>query len=218
MSYYPVTGSRFFVSDAAGLASALTVSALTNGSPPTATTSTSHSYVDNDEVLMLSGWEDIDQSVFRVNALAANTFSLDGYDTSSTDWYPAGSGTGTCKKVTTWLEMGQVLGVQNQGGGERNITVNPVNKRNGIRIPVGFEPASLSFTLGYDPARSDQVSLMAASRILGKRAFKFALPGGGYAYCYGTVAMSQVPTFDTNSVMQISVSVGIDGLFTMYSA
>ena len=56
-------------------------------------------------------------------------------------------------------------------------------------------------TLGYDPARADQIALLAASRALARRAIKFALPGSGYAYRYGTVTLSPVPNFNGNGVL-----------------
>lgn len=213
MSLYTVAGAKFFVST--GLASAKTVSAITNASPAVAT-ATAHGYSDNDEVLMVSGWEDTDKSIFRVDQLTTDTFSLPGFDATNTDWYPAGSGVGTAQKISGWLELGQVIGVQSQGGGPRNITTNLLNRRNPIITPVGFEASSLQFTLGYDPALADQIALLAASRVLAKRAFKFVLPGSAYAYCYGTVAMSNIPAMDSQSVLSRQVTVGIDGLFTQF--
>jgi len=213
MSLYTVAGAKFFVST--GLASAKTVSAATNAAPPVLT-ATAHGYVDNDEVLMNLGWEDADKSIFRVDQLTTDTFSLPGFDATDNNWYPAGSGTGTAQKISGWLEMGQVIAVQSQGGGPRNITTNLLNRRNPIVTPVGFEASTLQFTLGYDPALADQVALLAASRVLAKRAFKFVLPGGAYGYCYGTVAMSNIPQMDTQSVLTRQVTVGIDGLFTQF--
>lgn len=213
MAYYPVTGSRIYIQSA--IAATKTVSALTNASPPVAT-ATAHGYSDNDEVLILNGWEDTNYSVFRVDSLTTDTFSLLGFDATDTDWYTAGSGTGTAQKITTWLAIGQVLGVQSTGGDPRNITVQPIDKRNPVNIPVGFNASSLTLTLGYDPAQASQIEMLTASRGLDKRAIKFTLPGSGYAYCYGTVALSNVPTFDTNSVMQVTCALSIDGLFTKY--
>lgn len=213
MAYYPVTGSRIYIQSA--IAAAKTLSALSNASPPVAT-ATAHGYADNDEVLVLNGWEDTNYSVFRVDQLTTDTFSLLGFDSSDTDWYPSGSGTGTAQKITTWLSIGQVLGVQSSGGDPRNIVVQPIDKRNPVNIPVGFNASSLTLTLGYDPAQASQIEMLTASRSLDKRAIKFALPGSGYAYCYGTVALSNVPTFDTNSVMQVTCALSIDGLFTKY--
>lgn len=213
MSYYPVTGSRIYIQSA--IAAAKNITALTNANPPVGT-STAHGYVDNDELLILNGWEDTNYSVFRANQLTTDTFELLGFDASDTDWYPSGSGTGTAQKITTWTAIGQVLGVNSTGGDPRNITVQPIDKRNPINIPVGFNASSLTLTLGYDPAQAAQIEMLSASRSLGKRAIKFVLPGGGYAYCYGTVALSNIPTFDTNGVMQIAAALSIDGMFTKY--
>lgn len=213
MAYYPVTGARLYIQSA--IAATKTISALTNASPPVAT-STAHGYTTNDEVLVLNGWEDTNYSVFRTNVIDANSFSLLGFDASDTTWYPAGSGTGTAQKITTWTSIGQVLGVQSSGGDPRNITVQPIDKRNPVNIPVGFNASSLTLTIGYDPSQAAQVEMLTASRSLAKRAIKFALPGSGYAYCYGTVALSNVPTFDTNSVMQVTCALSIDGLFSKY--
>lgn len=215
MAYYPVQGSRCYVQST--IASAVTITDITNASPPVVTAA-SHGYVDNDEVLHLVGWEDFNYSVFRVNQLTTNTYSLDGYDASNTDWYPAGSDTGTAQKITAWTEIGQVLGIQSSGGGVRNITIQPYDKRNPVNIPIGFEASTLSFTLGYDPSQASQVALLAASRTLAKRAVKFALSGGGYAYCYGTVAMNPIPNFNPNGVLEATVAISIDGLFTSYTS
>lgn len=213
MSYYPVIGSRCYVST--GFAAATDVTDITNAAPPVAT-SASHGLVDNDEALMLVGWEDFNYSVFRVNQLTTGTFSLDGYDATNTDWYPQGSDTGTVAKVSGWQEIGQILGIQGGGGGVRNVTVQPYDRRTPQNIPIGFEAATLSMTLGYDPARDDQIALLAASRALARRAIKFALPGSGYAYCYGTVALSPVPNFNPNGVLERTLAISIDGLFTQY--
>lgn len=211
--YYPVLGSKIFIQSA--IAAAKNITGATNVSP-TVLTSTAHGFADNDEVLINSGWEDLDGSVFRVDQLTADTFSLPGFDATNTDWYPAGSGTGTAKKITTWLQIGQVLGVTGGGGSPKTITANPIDRRNPVIIPVGFEASTLQLTLGYDPALAAQVEMLSASRALGKRAIKFILPGGGYAYAYGTVALSSIPTFDTNSVMQKTMAMSLDGMFTQY--
>jgi len=96
------------------------------------------------------------------------------------------------------------------------ITAQPIDRRNPINQAVGFNASTLTLTLGYDPALAAQVEMLSASRSLGKRAVKFTLPGGGFAYCYGTVALSNIPTFDTNSFMTVSCALSVDGLFTKY--
>ncbi len=211
MSYLTLRGSKFFVST--GLLGAVNITDISNGVNPVVTAA-AHGYADNDEVLLNVGWEDFDQAVFRVDQLTTGTFALPGYDSSNTDWYPQGSDTGTAQKIGGWQEIGQVLNITGQGGDAKYEEVDPFDKRNGIRLPVGFNPSSMEMTLGWDQSRADQQALAAASRVLGKRAFKFALPNSRFAYGYGTVAMSAMPMFET--VLKTRVAVSFDGLFTSF--
>lgn len=212
MGYKTVVGSKCYVST--GLASAVAISNITNDEPPLVTSAT-HSLSDLDEVLLAVGWEDFNDSIFRVNQTSTTEFELTGYDSSNTDWYPAGSDTGTLQKVTGWQEIGQVLGITSAGGDARFIDLNPYDRRNGVRLPTGFNASSLDFELGYDSSRTDQQLLMTASRQLSKLGFKFALTGGGFAYAYGTVSASALPQFQ--DVLRRRVSVSIDGLFTSFT-
>ena len=210
MAYFSIVGSRFQIGTA--LAAAKTVSGISNAAPPIVT-ATAHGYTTNDEVLLTSGWEDFDQSVFRATVIDANTFSLAQQSATNTDWYPAGSGGGTAQKITTWLSIGQVLQVNGGGGTPRNETLNPLDRRNPVLLPTGFDSATINFTLGMDLSRTDQQTLLTYSNGLTKAPFKFVLPGGGYMYCYGTVSMSRMPTFDR--VLQVGVSVAVAGIPVM---
>jgi hypothetical protein len=213
MSYRTVVGSKCYVST--GLGTAVAISDITNADPAVFT-SAAHSLVDGDEALLLVGWEDFNESIFRVDSLSSTTAALTGYSSTNTDFYPPGSDTGTLQKVSGWQEIGQILNITNSGGDARFIDLQPYDRRNGIRIPTGFNPASLEFELGYDHSRTDQALLMAASRTQSKLGFKFILTGGGYAYAYGTVSASALPSFQ--DVLRRRVSVAIDGLFTSFTS
>jgi hypothetical protein len=210
--YHTLPGSRFYVSS--GLGSAKTVSNISNAEPPVVTAN-GHGFSNADEVLALVGWEDFNNSVFRVANVTTNSVELPGYDSTDTDLYPQGSDTGTLVPINGWIEIGQVLGVSSSGGDAKYEEVNPYEKRNGIRLPYGFAAAGLEFTLGFDPANAAQVSMLGSSRKLGKRAVKFLLPGSAYAYCYGTVSASELPMFE--NVLKRKVSISIDGWFTSFT-
>lgn len=212
MSYFPIVGSKCYLST--GLEAGKTVSNITNAAPPVAS-STSHGYSNDDEVLMVVGWEDFNGSVFRVSNVATNTFELTGYDSTDTDLYPQGSDTGTAYEITGWEEIGQVLSITSSGGDMRSIDLNPYDKRNGIKIPTGFNPAGLEFVLGYDRTLTAQQSLLTASRSQAKLAFKFLLAGPSYAYAYGYVSASEMPSFE--DVLRRRVAVSVEGLFTSFS-
>ncbi len=99
MSYNTLIGAQFFLSTT--LEAAKSVTAITNAAPPVAT-SAAHGYANGDEILLLNGWDDFNESVVRASAVATNNFTVAGYDTSSTDFYPAASAPGTAQKIAGW--------------------------------------------------------------------------------------------------------------------
>src|SRR4249919_4185505 len=119
MSYSLPNGSTVHIGSAVG--SALTVTVATNANP-CVMTSTAHGLSNGDYVIVTSGWSRTTDKVFRVANITTNTFELEGHDTTSTTVYAAGSGTGSVKKVTTWTQITQVLGVTSQGGEQQCAT------------------------------------------------------------------------------------------------
>lgn len=214
MSYLTIVGSKMFIGTTLGTEKTLV--GLSNADPVVATV-TAHGYTDDDEVLIGSGWEDFSGSIFRVDSLTTDTFSLPGYEAEDTDFFPAGSGGGTAQEITAWTEITQVLNVQKNGGGPRVISANPINLRNGVRKTVGREASDFTLNLAWDLSLTVQGVLAKASRRFGKLPFKFLLNGGGYAYSYGQVDMDTLPSFDTNSFMNVNVNVSLDGIFTVFN-
>src|SRR5574337_336414 len=190
MAYSFPEGSRFYF--ASVFAAPKTITAVTNANPAVATC-TSHGYTAGDELVFSSGWDDATDTVWRMGAIDVNTFQLTGLDSSSTSWYPNGSGTGTTKKVTTWVEMLQVLNISTSGGDARFTTIEPLSRRNAISAPTGFNPSSITLTLGYDPTLSYVDTLKGLSRTLSPTAIKIAVSGAGTAYGYGYISASEVP-------------------------
>ena len=69
------------------LASAKTVTAITNANPAVATC-TGHGYTTGDEIMLSSGWEDATDSVYKIEAVDANSFKILGLDTTNTSFFP----------------------------------------------------------------------------------------------------------------------------------
>lgn len=216
MAYFLAEGSKFLFSETFG--SPITVTAATNADP-TVLSAVGHGLIDNDEVLFTSGWEDATDAVWKADQLSADTLSLKGLDATDTQWYPAGAGTGTLRKVTNWLEIGQVLDVQPNGGDARNVTIEPLSRRNAINMPAGFNASSINLTLGYDPSTASQIALNKISRNLSKRiAFKFLLAGGQTGYGYGTAQLAQMPSIAKGSAISVGLTVNFLGLFVGYAS
>jgi hypothetical protein len=214
MAYYFPEGSKFYFSKT--FAAAKTVSAITNANPAVVT-STAHGYVDGDEILLTSGWEDATDTVFRVDQLTVDTFSLLGLNSVNLNYYPAGSGAGEARKVSTWVEIPQVLGISTSGGDARFTTISPLAKRNDINVPTGFNAMSINVTLGHDPANANYQQMLDISRTLEKVAFKMVLSGGAVAYGYGYMSVSEAPQLNRNQANQVNAAITLLGRFMSYA-
>ena len=214
MAYYFPEGSKIYFSST--FAGAKTVSGVTNADPAVAT-STSHGYVDDDEVLFTSGWEDATDSVYMVDQQSADTFKLLGLNTADTTWFSAGAGTGTAQKISSWVEVPQLLGITSQGGDARFTTVEPLAKRNAINVPTGFNPTSINLTLAHDPANANYQAMQTVARSLTKIAFKLVLSGGATAYGYGYMNVNEMPSLNRNQVNSVAASISLLGRMVSYA-
>ncbi len=217
MSYFLAEGSKFLFSQT--FAPAVNVTAATNADPTALTTATAHGFSPGDELLFSSGWEDATDAVWKAGTAAGSNLTLASLDTSDTQWFPPGGGTGSLRKVSNWVEIGQVLDSQPAGGDARNVTIEPLSRRNAINMPAGFNASSLNLTLGYDPATAAQVALNKLSRNLSSRiAFKFLLAGGQTGYGYGTAQLAQMPNIAKGSAISVALTLNFLGLFVGYAS
>jgi hypothetical protein len=203
MAYTFPEGSAFYFSST--FAATKTISALTNANPAVAT-STAHGYVDDDIVLVSSGWEDATDSLYKVNQTATDTFELLGLNASSTSFFPAGSGTGTASLVSSWVSIPQILSVSTQGGDARFTQVNLLARRNATQVPTGFNPASMTLSLAFDPSNANYITMLDLSRGLTPVAFKMVLSGGAMMLAYGYMSVSEVPSLNVNQVNAVNCS------------
>ena len=213
--YFP-EGTRFYFCSSANFAAAKTISAVTNANPAAAT-STAHGYVDNEEVMFTSGWEDATNAVYRVNQTATDNFEFLGLNTTNTTFYPAASGTGETEKVGTWVQIPQVMGIETSGGDPRFTDVQLLASRNEIRIPTGFNATTTVLTLAHDPADANWLTMVDISRTLTPVSFKMVIGGGGTTYGYGYMAVNESPRMNANQVNQVSASFAFLGRQLSYS-
>lgn len=216
MSYKTPEGCKFLFSTT--FAAAKTVSALTNADPAEAT-ATAHGYTEGDEILLISGWEDATDGVYLVGTVDdANTFEVAGLDTTDTDWFSPGGGVGTAQKISNWIEIPQVLATTPNGGDPKFIDVNPLARRNGFQIPTGFNPASLSLTLGHDSGNANYKTMKDVSRTLQKVAFKQLLSDGSATYGYGVLTTQNIAQLQSGQVNQVTSVFAAQGPTNEYEA
>jgi len=98
-------GATFEIASAYG--TAIPFTALTNANPALATAA-AHGLAEGDIIALSSGWTRLDGRAVQVGEIASGTFALDGVNTTNVQQYPAGSGVGTAREVTTFTEISKI--------------------------------------------------------------------------------------------------------------
>ncbi len=199
------------------LAAAKTITAITNANPAVATC-TGHGYTTGDEIMLSSGWEDATDSVYKIESVDSNSFKILGLDSTNTSFFPAGSGGGSAQKLSAWTAIPQVLTISASGGDARFTDVTPLAKRNGIRIPTGFNATSVTLSLGFDATTPAYKTMVGISRSLSKVAFKQVLSGGSVQYGYGYMSVSEFPKLNNNQVNTVDAALTFLGRTMSYDA
>lgn len=182
-----------------------TVSGLTNANPGVAT-STSHGYSDGDIVIVSSGWARLNERVVKVDEKSADTFELVGINTTDTNLYPSGSGTGTTTEVTTWTQITQVLDLQTSGGDMQFATYSFLESDFETQIPTQASPMTMTLSVADDASLAGYIALAAAAEARTPYALKLAMPSGSVVYYYGYVSFNTTPTLTKNQVSAVKAT------------
>jgi hypothetical protein len=110
--------------------------------------------------MIQSGWEEIQDSVVKVNQTTADAWEMVDINTTSTTLFQAGAGVGTTSLISGWVTIPQVLTIGTQGGDPAYTDVQPLSKRQGFKIPVGFNAAAIELTLGHDASNANYKTML----------------------------------------------------------
>jgi hypothetical protein len=215
MSVKLPNGGTFAIASAYG--SAITVTAITNASPAVAT-ATAHGLSNGDIIEVTSGWAKLNSRIVRVTGVTANTFNLENIDTTSTTAYPAGTGTGTVRKATTFVQLAQVLSTATSGGEQQFTTYQFLESDEASEIPTNKSARRLTLSLADDPTLPGYIEAAKANEDRLVRAVRFSLPGGGFIYYNGFVSVNETPSTTQNEVMKVDMTVAIQGRATRYAS
>jgi hypothetical protein len=215
MAYSLPNGGVFAIASAYG--SALTVTILTNANPAVAT-STAHGLTNGDFVEVTSGWANLTNQVVRVSGVTTNTFNLEGIDTSSTTRFPAGTGTGSVRKISTWTQLAQILTTATDGGEQQFTTYQPLESDREFRIPTNISAQGLTLGIGDDPTQPGYIAAVAAKKTRAQTALKFTLPTGSLILYNGIVGVNETPTTDANEVMKVTTTFSLNAQPVRYAS
>lgn len=181
-------------------------------------TATGHGFVDGDIIVLKSGWQRINERVFRVAVSAAGTFQLEGLDTSDISAFPVGTSSGSAMKVTAFTQVSQVIGISTSGGEQQFATVSPLESDFEIQIPTMYSAQSISMEIGDDPTLAGYQAMKKAADARAIRPLLMQNKNGSKIYYYGYVSLNETPTKNKGQVDTVNSSFSLLSRPTRYAA
>ncbi len=182
MAIYKVQGSSLAIGSAFGATKAM--SAVSNAAEAVATLEAAHGIAVNELFhVVSSGWQRMNDRVFRAKAVATNDVTVEGFNTTSTSDYPAGEGVGTVREISTWTPITQLLSdISSSGGGFRKSEVTQLNDIRVRQITTLAEAVVLQFKFHFDPALPWYNTVLAAARSGNSFPYRITYPSGAKEY------------------------------------
>lgn len=216
MAFSLPNGVTFAVATA--YASSLTVTAATNATETVLTVT--NSLTAGDYVEVTSGWNRLNGRIFRLKAATGTTVTLEGIDadTSSTTNFPAGSGTGSIRKINTFTQISQVLECTSTGGEPQYTTFSLLEEDYDRQIPTTTSAQSLSMSIGDDPTLPGYIALKTIARSRAATALKATFPNGSIIMYNGIFALDETPSMTKGNVMAVNAGVALQGRPVRYAS
>lgn len=182
MAIYKVQGSSLAIGSAFGTTRNMT--AVSNAAEAVATLEASHGIAVNEIFhVVSSGWQRMNDRVFRAKAVATNDVTVEGFNTTSTTDYPAEEGIGSVREISTWTPITQLLAdISSSGGGFRKSEVTQLSDIRVKQITTLAEAVVLQFKVHFDPALPWFATVLAAARSGNSFPYRITYPSGAKEY------------------------------------
>lgn len=198
------TGSTFFI--ASLIAAVKTVSAVTNAAEAVVS-STAHGYSAGDIVIMYSGWGRLNRRAFRIKTVTADSFVLEGADTTNTTFFPSGTGVGTVAKITTFTQITTVMNPQSNGGDPKTVNYKFVESDVEFSINDGFSATSYTLELDADSiGGAGYTALKTLTDVQTDTVLKVVTRSGSVLLVPCTVALNEAVSFQDGQINRVKAS------------
>lgn len=182
--------SNVAVAMQSALGAAKTITGITKASPGVVT-STAHGLANGAYVFLeIQGMHQLDTRVARIANVAANTFELEGIDTTSFDTFSSG----TAKEITFGTSVTTATNLSSSGGGFDFIDTTTIHSNTKTQMPGLPDAATYTFDNIWDVSDAGLQAMKAASDAQSMRAFKFTFGTGGQIMVFaGYVGANLLP-------------------------
>jgi hypothetical protein len=200
---------------ATAYATALSVTAATNASEAVLTVT--NTLVAGDIVEYVCNWSRASNRLFRVKSPSSTQLTLESLDTTSTTQFPAGSGTGTIRKITTFTSITQVLELTSSGGEPQYQSYSFLEQDFDSQIPTTTSAQSLAISIADDPTLAGYAALRNAASARTITGLRATMPNGGVILYNGYVAFDETPSMSKGNLMAVKAGFALQGRPVRYA-
>jgi len=203
------------VAIATAYGSSKSVTAITNANPGVITAN-AHGMANGAFYELKSGWQKINDRVFKAANVSTNAVDVTGIDTTDTTRFPAGTGTGSLREITAFTQISQILEFTTSGGDQQFANFSFLEEDFERQLPTVTSAQSIQIGIADDPTLAGFIALKAAGEARAIRALKVTLPNGSVLLYSGFVSFNETPTLTKGSVMQVTATISLNGRPTRY--
>lgn len=200
---------------ASAFAAAISVSAATNAAEAVMTTAT-NTFAIGDLLEYTGGWSKANGRVFRAKAVTTTSVTIEGLDTTDVNLFPAGAGTGSLRKITTWVPIVGVLSAEISGGDAKTVEVQLLDSDTPVMLPDGFSATSLTLTIGDDRTLPHHAALKSISDGQKLTCVRGVLPTGGVLLYAGYCGFNESPSLSKGNAMGVKAVVSLQNKVVRY--
>lgn len=212
------TGTTIFI--ASVFASALPFSAASNAAECVLTMASTTGLSNGDFVEVTSGWGRLNLRAFRIKSVVANTsITLEAADTTSTTFFPAGSGAGSVRKVSTWQQVTMVTAISSSGGDPISVDYKYLESDVRYKINDGFNGSDYTLTLDADSIGSaGYTALKSLTDVQTNTILRVVTRSGQINLIPGTVALNEAVAMNDGQINTVTASISGNNKLTRYAA
>lgn len=208
MGFALPNGATVFVGSE--LDDAIPVTAVSNADGAVFTVATGHGLAVDDVVLITSGWGLIDNLLARVSAQTVTSVTIAVINSTDENFFAAGSGTGSLRKVSAWTEIPQITEVAQSGGDQQYVQIQFLSDDRQRNLATYKAAKSQTFTLAHDSSLPIYAVLSAADRSGDILPLRMYVPKAKeMRYWSGIASFDPQPTTAVNSVETVQVALSI---------
>lgn len=216
MAYTLPNGSTFDF--ASGYSAPVAVTEISNA-VEAVVSAAGHDFAEGDIVVVTSGWLKLSGRAFRIKTPVASTsFVLEGLDTTSTTRYPVGGSAGSVTKVTSWVQIAQILDVSFTGGESEFLQFAFLEDSDGRQIPTGKSASSMTLTIADDPNQLFVPVVEAADEDSEPRVQRLNLVNGDTILYNSIASFTSTPSLTRNELMSRTLTLSLQGRVSRYQA